>query len=240
MRTLAPLLILPMTLLMSGCSPYVPSVRYEPSQQLVVSPGDAPAIAVGNFADNRGTPSNWLGAVRNGYGMPVKKLYTEGATSDVVRAAFVDAFSARGIKESQSPERLVVEGTIIKYDCSTMMNYEAHAEIQVNVVSMPSRVVIYSRNYRTDNTKSGWGGGLYGGFKDLALMAETTLNQTIDKFFADPVFVTALANRPRVEIASKMTDVATDLRALDNLRKDGLLTDAEFEAEKRRILDSQH
>ena len=240
MKTFAPHLILSMTILMFGCSPYVPTIKYDQTQQANVRALAAHSVSVGNFTDNRGTPDNWLGAVRNGYGAPVKKLYTDGPTSDVVRTAFVEAFAARNITESKSPERLVVEGTIIKYDCSTMFNYEAHAQLQVNVVSWPSRVVLYSQTYRTDNTESGWGGGLYGGYKDLALMAQQTLSQTIDKFFADPAFVAALTNPPKVEVPSKMSDVAADLRALDQLRKDGLLTDEEFEAEKKRILDSQH
>jgi len=236
MRTLTLPILLPITLLMFGCAPYVPSIRYEPPQELMVGQQVNLSIEVGAFADNRGTDSHWLGAVRNGVGAVVKKLLTEKPTSEVVRAAFIEALAARGITESKSTARIAIEGTIIKFDCSTLFDYEAHAHLKVDVVSLPTRAVIFSKSYRTDNTMDGFGGGLYGGYKDLGLLAQKTLNETIDKFFADPAFVAALTNLPNHTGTSATRSVADRLRTLDQLKADGLISDSEYEAKRRELL----
>lgn len=238
-RQIVPFLIviccLLFALLAFGCSPYVPLIRYEPTQALVASPQVSQAVVV-TFADNRGTDAHWLGAVRNGVGAVVKKLLTDRPTSEVVRDAFVEALAARKITESESKARIAIKGTIIKFDCSTVVNYEAHAHLQVNVVSLPSGELIYSQSYRTDNTESGFGGGLYGGYKDLAQLAQQTLNQTIDKVFADPVFVAALTNTPNQSGPSAGQSISDRLRSLEQLKADGLISKSEYEAKRKELL----
>lgn len=209
MRILALLLFLPITLPMFGCSPYVPMIRYEPTQGLAFSTQVTQAVRVGTFIDNRGTDVHWLGAVRNGFGAVVKKLLTNRPTHEVVQTAFEDALKTRNISQTNGLSRIAIEGRIDKFDCSTMVNYEAHAYLKINVVSLPSGALIYSQSYRTDNTESGFGGGLYGGYKDLALLAQKTLNQTIDKVFADPVFVSAITN-PIPQLSPQVVPLIAD------------------------------
>jgi len=47
-------------------------------------------------------------------------------------------------------------------------------------------------------------------------------------------------NRHQIQDNTKQADIYGEIRKLDELRKDGLLTDEEFEANKKRVLDSQN
>jgi hypothetical protein len=47
------------------------------------------------------------------------------------------------------------------------------------------------------------------------------------------------AARNKTEERTGGKDIYAEIRALDELRKEGLLTDEEFEAQKKRVLESQ-
>ena len=83
--------LLPLIISTIGCSTHMVSVTYQPTGQIVRNaPGEA-SVTVGRFSDDRGTDSNWLGAIRGGYGNPLKKLRTDKPTNEMVEAAFADA-----------------------------------------------------------------------------------------------------------------------------------------------------
>jgi len=52
---------------------------------------------VGTFVDARGEPANWLGAIRGGFGNPLKNLESDRPVADIVGAAFADGLRARGV-----------------------------------------------------------------------------------------------------------------------------------------------
>ena len=78
-----------------GCSTHFESVKYQPTDLASTSASGKASAVVGPFADDRGTNANWLGAIRGGYGNPLKKLYTDRPVSEVVEQAFTDALQAR-------------------------------------------------------------------------------------------------------------------------------------------------
>jgi hypothetical protein len=41
-------------------------LNYSPPAEMVASPQSQALVAVGHFSDDRGEPSNWLGAIRGG------------------------------------------------------------------------------------------------------------------------------------------------------------------------------
>jgi hypothetical protein len=100
---------------------------------------------VGAFTDDRGTDANWLGAIRGGYGNPLKKLYTDRPVSEVVEQAFSDALKARKLLGDRQNAKVEVTGEIIKFDCSYYFNREAHAHLLVKVLSLPSRMLVFFR-----------------------------------------------------------------------------------------------
>src|ERR1700731_447776 len=70
---------------------------------LVYRPAVAPAaqsavpatlLSVGDFTDNRKEPLRWIGAIRGGYGNPLKVLETDKTVSELVRDAFRQALTA--------------------------------------------------------------------------------------------------------------------------------------------------
>lgn len=230
-------LLVPILFLTVGCSTHVASVKYQQEVSLVAGVVDIPPVAVGSFSDRRGTDSRWLGAIRGGYGNVLKKILTDEPTTSVVQNAFVAALAARNVRTTATDAQLVIEGAIIKLDCSYFFNREAHAHLQVNVVSLPSRAIVYSQIYKTDNTEPGVGAGIFGDPVHLALFEQKTLNQTINKTFADPAFVSALRSQGPVPGATASTPAVSErLRALDQLRKEDLISEEEYSAKRKELL----
>jgi len=65
----------------------------------------------------------------------------------------------------------------------------------------------------------------------------TDINIIRDPRIAPEFFAERRMDQPPGEGAD---DLSAQIRKLDQLRKDGLLTDAEFEAQKKRLLEAQH
>jgi hypothetical protein len=191
---------------------------------------------VGSFTDDRGTEPDWLGAIRGGYGNPLKKLRTDKPTSEVVEAAFRDALQTRKMLGSKATSNISIQGSITKFDCSYYFNREAHAHLLVNVVSIPSRTVLFSRSYTTDNKESGVGAGIFGDTDHLTEFAQRTLNQTIDKVLSDPNFMEALAGQSSASKAKSTRSVPERLRALEQLKTDGLINEEEYNTKRKEIL----
>jgi hypothetical protein len=226
------------TLILQGCaSTHIVSVEYEPS--VAVSPIGAleEGVRVGAFQDKRGTDSRWIGAIRGGYGNVLKRLVTHQPTTDVVREALIAGLRARSVELSSNGGAVSIEGEILKLDCSYYFNREAHAHLLVKVVSVDRRSVLYAQTYQTDNRESGVGAGILGNVKHLADFERRTLNETVDKIFADPAFVEALRSKA-VEAPQDGKSTEGRLRTLDKLRSDGLITDEEYKLKRQQILES--
>ena len=175
-----------------GCSTHIETVKYQPTELTSSSASGQVPVVVGTFVDDRGTNANWLGAIRGGYGNPLKKLYTDRPVNEVVEQAFIDALQTRKLLGNTQNARAEITGEVIKFDCSYYFNREAHAHLLVNVLSLPSRRVLFSRTYQTDSKESAWGAGIFGSTDELTQLAQRTLNETVDKVLADPEFIAAL------------------------------------------------
>ena len=175
-----------------GCSTHIETVKYQPTDLISSSASGQGSAVVGPFVDDRGTNENWLGAIRGGYGNPLKKLYTDRPVSEVVKQAFTDALQTRKLLGDTQNARVEVAGEVIKFDCSYYFNREAHAHVLVKVLSLPSHRVLFSRAYQTDNKEGGWGAGIFGNSDELAQFAQRTQNETVDKVLADPEFIASL------------------------------------------------
>lgn len=79
-----------------GCVTDTVSLGYKPVGQITSSTTASP-ITVGSFIDQRGETPTWIGAVRGGYGNPLKKLETDQPVSTLVQSAFADGLKARGL-----------------------------------------------------------------------------------------------------------------------------------------------
>ena len=138
----------------TGCSTHLVSLSYDVPEIGVARSAAAP-VTVEPFRDKRGTDPDWLGAIRGGYGNPIKKLRTTTPTAELVTQAFRDALAARGVTVDKTPPRFVVTGAVKKLDCSYYMNREAHAHLFVRVLDAGSRRVVFENLYRADQTEGG-------------------------------------------------------------------------------------
>ena len=96
-----------------------------------------------------------------------------------------------------------VDGTIQELECNYYFNRDAHALLQLNLVDLRSNAIVYSQSQRTDNSEGGVGAGIFGDVNHLAEFMQKTLNQTIDKFFADPPLASVFANASAAPDRSK-------------------------------------
>ena len=228
--------LLPLIISTIGCSTHMVSVRYQPTGQIVSNALGEASVTVGSFTDDRGTDSNWLGAIRGGYGNPLKRLRTDKPTNEMVEVAFADALRARNILGTKDNAKVAIEGNITKFDCSYYFNREAHAHLLVKVVVMPSRALIFSSTYKTDKTESGVGAGIFGDTDHLAAFAQRTLNESIDKVFSDPGFIEAILHPSLTPKARSTRSASERLREIEQLKENGLITDSEYEAKRKEIL----
>jgi len=172
---------------------YVP-LQYKPDPAPAGIVSDTPLIAVGVFADARGGGhgADWLGAIRGGYGNPLKKLRTQRAMQTVVAEAFADGLRARGVFAQPGQGKFLLEGTIVKLDCSEYFNLEAHAHVDVRVLDALTRAQVYYSPYRVDETEAGMGAGIFASVETLRALAERALREVVDRALDDPALRTAV------------------------------------------------
>lgn len=157
-----------------------------------------------------------------------------------MRDGFVAALEARKIPTSANPS-ILIEGSITKMDCSYYMNKEFHAHFHITVASLPTRAVVFQQDYVTDRKEGGAGAGIFGDADGLAREQQDTINQTIDKVFADANFLAAISGASAVRAAGEpgaSASIADRIKKLDDLRSQGLITEEEYKSKKKALLDS--
>lgn len=179
-----------------GCSTTAVTLRYEPTTPVKIEPDAKPVAAIGTITDIRKEDDpRWFGAIRGGFGNPLKRLVGDRPMNETVARSLSDALKERQLLASGDGVVVRVEGTIQKLECNYYWNRDAHAQLLLNLVDAKSNVLLYSQSQRTDNSETGAGAGIFGDVNHLAEFMQKTLNQTIDKFFSDPVFMSVLTRR---------------------------------------------
>ncbi|HET6207578.1 MAG TPA: hypothetical protein VFD98_12270 [Terracidiphilus sp.] len=179
--------------LMVGCSTTSTTLRYEPVAPIKAGQEAKPVAVVGTITDLRHEEDpRWFGAIRGGFGNPLKKLTGDVPMNESVARSLSAALEARGLLGSSDGALVRVEGSIQVLDCNYYFNRDAHAQLLLNLVDAKSGVLLYSQSQKTDNSEGGVGAGIFGDPAHLADFMQKTLNETIDKFFADPTFMTVV------------------------------------------------
>jgi uncharacterized lipoprotein YajG len=178
--------------LAAGCVTDTVSLGYKSAAQITAA-NSGTAVSVGSFVDQRGETPTWIGAVRGGYGNPLKTLQTDKPVSALVQTAFTDGLRARGLLAT-SAGAYQVAGVIKKLDCSQYVRREAHAIIDVSVFD-PSGKQIFTQTYTADELEGSLMAlnvGVFGSVDSLRLLAEKTLNEVVDKALDDTAFRNAM------------------------------------------------
>jgi hypothetical protein len=223
-------------LFLSGCSTHMTRVEYEGTG---INPKDTtPSINEVIVSDERGTESDWLGAIRGGYGNRLKTLRTEESTDIVVDSMYTDALIKSGLytKSEDAPYSLKVK--ITKFDCSYYWNREAHAYVDVSLINNLTSSTKFSKTYKTDKVEGGAGAGIFGSVDSLRNLAENTMNKSIDKMLMDSEFIKSLAP-PNIQSKPKTASgngINARLLKLETLYKEGIITEEEYKEKRGQII----
>jgi hypothetical protein len=170
-------------LLLSACVSSEVDVGYK-RRDITPTASANPVVAVGSFQDRRKFESNYLGAIRGGFGNPLKKLTTPVPVSEVVRQSFRDGLAARGLL-SQTPDApYTLSGVVEQYDCNQVGRREAHAKILIYVTETSSGRQIMAELFRRDKVTGSmitFDAGIFASTEDLRVLAAEVLQEVVDE-----------------------------------------------------------
>ena len=223
-------------LLLSGCSTHMTKVEYEGAG--INSQGVTPSINEVVVSDDRGTDSDWLGAIRGGYGNVLKTLRTEDSTDVVVDRMYTDALVKSGIYTESTDAPYTLKVKITKFDCSYYWNREAHAYVDVSLIDNLTSNAKFSKSYKTDEVEAGAGAGIFGNVDTLRDLAENTMNKTVDKMLADSEFIKSLSSPSTSSMPTPTSggDINIRLLKLEALYKEGIITEEEYKEQRYKII----
>lgn len=179
-----------------ACSTTRVGMKYDSSRVQEAFAGQTGTISVGSFIDQRGEPAHWLGAIRGGFGNPVKKIETSETVSALVASAFIDGLRARGIDVTRGSPPLQISGVIRALDCNQMVRREANAEIEISVIELATGHSRFTRTYSASNVEGSIMSlktGIFASVEELRALAERTLNEVVDEALDDSTLHAALA-----------------------------------------------
>ena len=182
------------SLLAAGCTRQV-GLTYTPTQSLAPVPAQGSVGTVTAF-DGRGERDpTWIGAVRGGYGNPVKVLHTPRPLDQEIVTAFQDALKARGLLAPAGAGTADVAVTIKRFQASQVARREADVDLLLIVTLAGTGREVY-RDEVAVNPVTGsilaLDTGLFGSSDDLQAALQAAMNDAIDKLLSKPGFLAAL------------------------------------------------
>jgi uncharacterized lipoprotein YajG len=194
LRSLAAVVLL----LLSGCVTRQVALSYSPPAPAAIPAGDHRAVVgIKTVVDARSNDAHWLGAIRGGYGNPLKNLETEQPVKDVVALAFSDALAARGMLAPAGNESIDVTLTIHRFDCNQYLRREAHADFEITLISPRTGNTIYSDRVTADSVNGSvfaMNVGVFGSTDQLRMVAVQTMDDAINQALDKPAFLAAVAS----------------------------------------------
>ena len=181
-------------LVFTGCSTTKVPLTYDPTGVVKSAGKAANSVAVTVVTDNRKNDPNWLGAIRGGFGNPLKTLETSAPVKDYVKTAYIGGLKARGLWTSGAG-RYDLQIDIRRYDSSQYVRREAHIDFDVILIQKSSSKKVYDEKIVvTKVTGDGltFDAGIFASVEDLRIVANQALQEAIDKTLNDPRFVGAL------------------------------------------------
>jgi hypothetical protein len=180
---------------LAGCGTTPVTVNYRPEPTVKPFSASLGRISAAAFVDDRGEPPKWLGAIRGGFGNPLKVLETDEPVASLVQKAFAEGLRARRRSSADATNALEIRGNIKKLDCSQIVRREAHGIIEVAVVEAGTGRERFRRTYTADVVDASvesMSMGAFGNVEDLRRMAEQAVQQLVDKALDDPALRDAL------------------------------------------------
>ncbi len=169
---------------------YSPTVAVRPVA--AARPALAPVERVSNQRRAGRDDPTWVGAIRGGYGNPVKALHTPEPVDQVVGKAFTDALAVRGLSApGGGPARYALAVTIHQFDANQYVRREATADFEAVLTERATGREVWrdrERVYNVDGSLLSLSTGAFGSVEDLRRVALQTMNQAIDRLLDKPAF----------------------------------------------------
>jgi uncharacterized lipoprotein YajG len=182
-------------LLLSACSTTSVNLRYEATSNIALAAPGAPVVTVGTFIDKRGEPAHWLGAIRGGFGNPLKNIESDQPVAILVAAAFSDGLRSRRFTVSDTNPVFELSGVIRKLACNQIVRREANVDIELHLTHLPSGRQTFVRTYAENSIEGSmlsFNTGVFASVQDLRLLTENTLQKVVDNALDDKAFRNAL------------------------------------------------
>src|SRR3954447_1749882 len=189
---LAPYLALGILFFTAACSNTLP-LSYTPTMS--VSQEGPPVVGKVTATDlRREADPSWYGAVRGGYGNPLKVLHSKGPVSDEVAQAFRDALRQRGLlaSDQNGPYDLTVD--ITQFEATQMVRREANVSFKLTLINRKGEIV-YTDMAQTDKLNGSLLSldvGVFATPEDLRQVMLLAMNSTIDTLLNKPAFIAVL------------------------------------------------
>ncbi|WP_084420685.1 YajG family lipoprotein [Henriciella litoralis] len=152
-------------------------------------------VAMGTVIDERGNGTNWLGAIRGGYGNPLKVLETDEPVNNVVADLILEGMKARGMAGSNAKSPFELNFIINTLSSSQYARREAHADIIGILTDRDAGKPVYTAQGTADNVDGSalsMKTGVFADPEELRALLNTTLQQAIDNLLDDPGLRAAL------------------------------------------------
>lgn len=191
-------LILLLALLLGACSTTTVALSYDtPPPPAQVAPD--PVISRVDATDARNEPDpRWIGAIRGGFGNPLKNVQADAPVAQVVAQGFRQALAARGLLAAQGRGRYDLDVTVVRLDCDQYHRREGNADFRVVLTDRRSGRVIY-RDEASSHLVNGsivtFDVGIFADPLDLRAIALQAMDQAIDGILGKPEFLAALHGR---------------------------------------------
>ncbi len=177
-------------LLASGCTtatglPYTPTIP--PIAR------STPAISAVTVDDARSEKDpTYIGAIRGGFGNPLKTLTTARPIAAEVQAAFEAALTARGLLGNRGPDTLSVH--VMKLSAKQYVRRDATAAFAVTVHDAGGQSV-YSDTVDVNKVNGSivtFDAGVFASTEDLHAIMVQTMSEAIDQVLDKPGFLAAV------------------------------------------------
>lgn len=136
----------------------------------------------------------WYGAVRGGFGNPIKVLRTPGPLADTVALAFSNALARRGLIGPPASAPLTMQVEIATFFSDQVINRESTIDLNLVLRRRSDHAVIYRDAISTDMHEDNdpFSVGIFGSIEKLRAFNERTLDLLIDKALSKPGFLVAI------------------------------------------------
>lgn len=229
-----------------GCSTHHVRLEYRAPAAATGGSRMLPAIAVGQFADDRGDDAQrgpngtWIGAIRGGYGNSIKTVLLEQPVRDVVASALAQGLAARGALPDQNSGTYVLSGSVRTFACKQFVRRDCSVALDVVLSERANGRKVIEKNYEAyefDGSLWALDAGVFGSVEKLRDLASRTLTAIVDKVLDDDALIEAALQPRMLGLKEQSRQAEGRLRELKILLDQGLISQQEYEIKRAAVLN---